>query len=51
MNPGTIILIILAAIMIGAVIVSKQKSKVPENNGRDTEPGNGDLGTGNGKNK
>lgn len=46
-----IILTILAAIIIGAIVVSLQKSKTPENKGGDTEPGKGDLGTGVGKNK
>lgn len=51
METQTVILIILASIIIGAIIVSKQKSKVPENKGGDTEPENGNPGTGDGKAK
>lgn len=51
MNPGTIILVLLAAIIVGAVVTSLKKSKTPENKGGDTETGNGDLGAGLGKNK
>jgi hypothetical protein len=51
MNTGTVILIILAAIIVGAIVTSLKKSKTPENKGGDVEPGNGDLGTGNGRNK
>ena len=46
---GPIILTILAAIIIGAIVTSLKKSKVPENKGGDVEPGKGDLGTGEGK--
>ncbi len=51
MNPGTIILVLLAAIVVGAIVISLKKSKTPETNGGDTETGNGDLGGGLGKNK
>jgi preprotein translocase subunit SecG len=51
METQTVILIILASIIIGAIIVSKQKSKAPENKGGDTEPSNGNPRTGDSKAK
>lgn len=51
-TPGIIACVILAVIIIGALVVSLKKSKtLSTNGGTDTEPGKGDLGTGNGKNK
>lgn len=51
MGIPVVILSILATIIVAAIIVGFWKTKIPENKGGDTEPGQGDLGTGNGKNK